>query len=236
MQSALSYMDSVNDLSQLLLKKGITLVGFADVSKGLAKEFRHIPKAISLAISHPPNKIKPKFWSDFYQYQYEEVDRALEAVQKQIVNYCKMNGWKALAIPPDSFKTDSRFVARLYPLFPHKTAATCAGLGWIGKNGLLVNKNYGPRLSWATVLTDADLTVSDTPFLQGHCGNCRKCIDACPSGAIKDQEWARGAHNVCHIDIHACQRQLEDNESKYGRAVCGLCILACPRGALSRRG
>ena len=59
-------------------------------------------------------------------------------------------------------------------------AATSAGLGWIGKNGLLISPDHGPRLSLATVLTDARLRP-DEPIEHCLCGECMLCIEHCPS-------------------------------------------------------
>lgn len=230
MQNAVSLNCDLTELKQILLKQGITLVGFADVRKGLAKEFQHIPKAISLALRHPPLDSANPMTKFFYSHHYEELDRDLEQTQKKIVKYLKNSGWKSMAIPPDSLRMDTSFISRLYPLFPHKTAATCAGLGWIGKSGLLVNEKYGPRMSWATVLTNAPLPVSAKPYLKGFCGHCRKCVKACPAGAIKDREWVREDSKSLYVDIKACTEQIKLNRGKLGQALCGLCVLACPLG------
>ena len=74
--------------------------------------------------------------------------------------------------PEFSLWTDAR-------VFPHKTAATQAGLGWIGKTALFVSPRLGPRLRLATVFTDAELPVGE-PVTEGRCGSCRRCVDACP--------------------------------------------------------
>ncbi|WP_461567702.1 4Fe-4S double cluster binding domain-containing protein [Thermincola ferriacetica] len=228
--------DSLNfnlgGLHQKILQWGASLAGYGDVRPGLAKEFKHIPTAISLAIRHPPaeSSIIRQNGVTAYTNQFPEVDNKLIVIQKKIVTYLRMQGWRALAIPPDTAQEDLRFIARLFPLFQHKTAATCAGLGWIGKSGLLINSRYGPRLSWATVLTDALLPVSEQPYLKGNCGSCRKCVDICPSGAIKDEEWTRQSTTQVKIDVSRCARQLEKNYQALGRYICGLCILACPLG------
>ncbi|MCL6447880.1 MAG: 4Fe-4S dicluster domain-containing protein [Armatimonadetes bacterium] len=213
---------------------GATLVGIGDVSHGLAVELRHLPVAISLAVRHPSpgRNLIYAMQGPLYSSRYEQVDLMLEQIQKKVVNLLRSQGFKSLAIPPDTHRRDNRFIARLYPLFSHKMAATCAGLGWIGKNGLLVNEIYGPRLSWATVLTNAPLEVCTSPYVASRCGNCRRCVDACPAGAISDREWSRDEGPVSHIDVEACRAQLEKNRQLVGEDLCGLCILVCPRGQL----
>lgn len=211
---------------------GVTLVGFGDISVGLAPELQHLPTAIALAVKHPVNRGTYKCGSlTAYSNQYEEVDRVLESVQKKIVTLLKTQGWRTLAIPPDSAKTDGSFISKLYPLFPHKTAATCAGLGWIGKSGLLVNQRYGARLSWATVLTDAPLEICSTPYTEGKCGSCVKCVNACPASAIRNVNWMRGQKAEPFINVDTCADYMGYTVRVFQKYICGLCVLACPFGA-----
>jgi epoxyqueuosine reductase len=61
--------------------------------------------------------------------------------------------------------------------------AVRSGLGWIGKNGNLLNKDHGSFFFIATLITDLDIEA-DEPFRTDHCGTCTRCIDACPTDAI----------------------------------------------------
>ena len=223
------------ELKEKIAGWGVSLVGFGDVSIGLAPEFRHISRAISLAVRHPKYRGTYRCGSMIaYSNQYEDVDLILESVQKKITTLLKLQGWRTLAIPPDSAKPDGSFVSKLYPLFPHKTAATCSGLGWIGKSGLLVNSVFGARLSWATVLTDAPLQVHPTPYTEGKCGSCSRCVNACPVSAIGNTNWQRGEKAVPFIDVDTCADYMSYTVKVFQKYICGLCVLACPVGGTTR--
>ncbi len=224
------------ELKARIIEWGATLVGFGDVSIGLAPEFRHMPQAIAIAVRHPMYRGTYKCGSmTAYSNQHEDVDRVLITAQKKITTLLKSRGWRTMAIPPDSAKADGSFVSKLYALFPHKTAATCAGLGWIGKSGLLVTADYGARLSWATVLTDAPLEVCRTPYLVSKCGKCSRCVNACPVSAIRDEHWQRGEKAETFIDVKACADYMGYTVKVFQKYICGLCMLACPLGNKRRQ-
>lgn len=223
-------------LKQQILAWGATVVGFGDVSEALAPELRHLPVAISIAIANglTTDTVLQNGSVVAYNHQSSEVEARLEHIQRHIAQTLRQAGARFFAIPPNSHKPDRRFAARLYPLFPHKTAATCAGLGWVGKSGLLINKQYGPHLTWATVLTNAPL-LADKPIIQSYCAGCVRCVNYCPSQAIQGKHWQRDLGNVPYINLAACSEQLQKNQQYLGQAVCGLCVLVCPFGSAPKK-
>ena len=67
-----------------------------------------------------------------------------------------------------------------------KSLAVRAGLGWIGRNTLVVNPRFGSMMHLGELLISEDVDVYDTPMEGVGCGTCRRCVDACPNGAIMD--------------------------------------------------
>lgn len=114
--------------------------------------------------------------------------------------------------------------------FQAKTAATRAGLGWIGKNGLLVTEIYGPRVRLEAILVDLDLPPGQ-PIVQSHCGDCCICVDGCPSNSLKNTGWLSGMERNGLMDAHACFKYRSSFKPSLGRLLaCGRCALNCPKG------
>jgi epoxyqueuosine reductase len=78
---------------------------------------------------------------------------------------------------------DGRCFVDSAPVY-EKTWAHRAGLGWIGKNSLLINRHFGSWTFIGEIFVSTELAY-DEP-LKNYCGSCRKCIDSCPTGAIVD--------------------------------------------------
>ena len=83
--------------------------------------------------------------------------------------------------------------------FSHKLAAHLAGLGWIGKSCLLVTLEVGPRVRWASVLTDAPLMAGEP--LEERCGECRGCVEVCPAGAFSGRSFFFDEPRAARFDV-----------------------------------
>lgn len=89
-------------------------------------------------------------------------------------------------------------------ILPHKKIATMSGLGWIGKNNLLVTEKYGAALSMCSVLTDMPLDTVKTEIISSRCGECNLCVKACPVQAIHGKKWELGTSRDDIVDVYQC--------------------------------
>jgi epoxyqueuosine reductase len=114
--------------------------------------------------------------------------------------------------------------------FPHKTAATRAGLGWIGHHCQLITRPFGPWVRLGTVFTDMELPCGP-PIERNFCGKCTRCIDACPANALKGNVWYPGLPREEILDVWACDQWKKEHYFQYHKGRnCGICSAVCPLG------
>jgi ferredoxin len=199
-------------LKHLLRQEGATLVGVGDVTRALTSEIMHLNRGIAIAVNRSLGR---------------ETVEVLMGLQGLAAGWLRERCYRSLSIPPDSDRRKDKFISRLYKLFSHKTAATCAGLGWIGKNGLIINRQYGSKLSWATVLTNAPLEPDD-PVRESECGGCDLCVRHCPSGAISGRHWSLEEPLKKVVSYDKCSALKKERHLLHGKPNCGFCVTVCP--------
>lgn len=114
--------------------------------------------------------------------------------------------------------------------------ASKSGLGWIGKNGNLINKKQGSFFFLAVLITDLELT-SDNPFQTDHCGTCTKCIDACPTDAILPHKVLEATKCISYLTIELKSNQFPtewNQDSKNWIFGCDICQDVCPWNRFSK--
>jgi epoxyqueuosine reductase QueG len=101
----------------------------------------------------------------------------------------------------------------------HKHVGRAAGLGWFGRNNLLVNPGLGARFRLVTILTDMPLEPARP--LDDGCTTCRACAAVCPAGAIKESRD--------EFDHRACFEKLKEFQKLrlVSQLICGVCVKAC---------
>jgi epoxyqueuosine reductase QueG len=150
-----------------------------------------------------------------YLHHYKMLNLLLDQCALKLSIALQEEGYKALPVPASQIVDWEAQTAHL----SHKMIALRAGLGWIGRNNLLVRPDCGSRLRLSSVLTDMPLKT-DNP-MERDCAGCRECIDVCPVSAIKDshKEWNK---KICLEKLKYFARA-----HNVGQYICGLCVKVC---------
>ena len=229
-------MGYTEQLKDFIGSVGADLVGITDVEslRGLRTDpeelldsFSHVisvgvrvPKSVFDTILDKPTPI--------YSVVYQTINRVLDEIAYKTSRYLQKNDYSSLPIPASQIVDHENW----YGAISHKAVARMAGLGWQGKNLLLITPQFGSRVRLVTILTDAPLII-DKP-IKNRCGACTECKDACPVGAIKGvvtEDRYRNRNEALYFDRCVSKltkefAQLPDIDA----AICGICIKVCPYG------
>lgn len=114
--------------------------------------------------------------------------------------------------------------------------AVKTGLGWVGKNGNLINKQKGSFFFIATLITDLNL-IPDLPYAKDFCGTCTKCIDACPTDAILPNKEIQANQCISYFTIelkeHLLPHEFEGRSDNWIFG-CDICQDVCPWNRFSQ--
>lgn len=221
------------ELEALTLGLGATFVGTSDVVNCLPDSLKKYRYAITFGIRLSDAIIdeieeKPTF---AYFNHYRSVNALIDQISLRIVLALNKNGYNAYSIAASQSIPTS--TVSYSGIFPHKTGAVLAGLGWIGKNGLFIHKDFGPRVRLGTVLTDLELACDNT-VLKSGCKTCNICVNSCPALALTGNEWTAGLDRSSIVDAKACSEFMNQKFKHIGRgSVCGVCVKVCPHKAKS---
>jgi len=110
-----------------------------------------------------------------------------------------------------------------------KAWAAKAGLGWIGRNSMLINRDKGSYIFLGVLLINAPLEY-DRHSLKDYCGSCRKCIDACPTGAIMENRMIDSNKCLSYLTIENKGKIPQEYAEKTGNRIfgCDICQEVCP--------
>lgn len=223
-------MDISEELSNGLKNWGSTCIGFSQVKDKLPQSLKKLEYAVTVVIRLSDFIIDeildcPTFT---YFHHYRTVNTLIDQITLRGVLLLQDCGYKALAVPAS--QTVNNVKDKYCGIFPHKTAAVMAGLGWIGKNGLFISQDYGPRVRLGTILTDMELPCK-TAETESKCGECNECVKSCPAMALSGNCWYEGCAREQIVDAKACSDFMNEKFKHIGRgSVCGICVRVCPYG------
>ncbi|TCL70705.1 4Fe-4S dicluster protein [Hydrogenispora ethanolica] len=160
-----------------------------------------------------------------YQHHYDVTNARLDHFAAIVSSVIQRGGYPTLPVPAAERIDSERVCASV----SHKIVARLAGFGWIGKNCLLINPDYGPGIRWTTVLTAAPLP-ENLRVSENRCGDCRQCVKACPAQAIKGRNYYDGEPRDRRLDVSKCEAYFDALEKAGKLRVCGMCLQACPYG------
>lgn len=215
---------------------GIRMMGVASVERWdrppfqpwVPEEFRPsaiYPEArsvvvVGLPITLPVLETSP---SIHYFQLYKTVNELLDQATYHLSNLLGEHGHPSMFIPRDGYGHISLMMERALVFFSHRHAALLAGLGTFGVSNMVLTREYGPRVRFASVLTAAELPP-DPMMEENLCTRCMRCVDICPVKALSEEDYPKGLTRK-----EACAARAVDLGSKYA-SPCGFCIKVCPIG------
>lgn len=110
-----------------------------------------------------------------------------------------------------------------------------AGIGWLGKNSLLLNRQMGSFFFLAELIIDLEVSP-DPPMVKDYCGTCTRCIDACPTDAIVQPGVVDGSKCISYFTIEVKDQIPQEVKGKFENWVfgCDICQDVCPWNKFSK--
>ena len=218
-------------LSEWMEAKKIRVWGMADL-RDFPTPADHTGKAFPFAVSFAV-PLNPAIMGrvengpgQAYADEYIRLNNRINEMSAALASEIKAGGFRSGALAA-SERSDP---VNMAGDFPHKTAATRAGLGWIGLNCQLITYPYGPWVRLGTVFTDMELTCGP-PLEKNLCGNCRRCVEACPANALTGMLWSPGLAREDILNAQACDQWKKEHYLSYVKGhICGICSAVCPIG------
>ena len=233
-------MNLNEELYKLARSCMISSFGVADLSKvehsaidQAGTGIGNYPYCVTMGISLPKDIVNRLPYREQYNdalnykhFAYDVINQRLDLAASMLASLIQEKGYRVLPVPASGTIDHDR----IYGAFSHKLGARLCGFGWIGKNCLLITPQYGPRVRWVSVLTDAPLQPTGEGIMESRCGECTACADICPVNAIIGKTFSENEPREVRFDAHKCEAYFNSLTSAGKLYVCGMCLYACPHG------
>jgi epoxyqueuosine reductase len=214
----------------------IPLVGVAGVERWLNPPFKPwmpeefypqsiYPEArsvivIGLPVTLPALETSP---SILYRELYMTVNGLLDQYTYRLANFLSEKGYPSLFVPRDGYGSIKVLMDNPIAFFSHRHAAYLAGLGTFGISNMVLTPRYGPRVRFGSILTAAELPP-DPLMERDLCTRCMRCVDMCPSKALRREGYPEGLTNKKSCAAYSAEL------NEHYISPCGICIKVCPVG------
>jgi epoxyqueuosine reductase len=229
--------DELRSRIELLAKTmGISMMGFASSDRWETAPFNPwmppefypqnvIPGTktvivIGLPVTLPILETTP---SVYYHELYKTINGLLDQYTYRIALFLESEGHSAVGITRDGYAGLDVLRERPVAAFSHRHAAYLAGLGTFGVNNTLLTRRYGPRIRFASILTDVEFEP-DPVMEETLCVHCMRCVDHCPVRAIEPLDYPAQIMDKSRCTGHNASL------ARRGISPCGICIKVCPVG------
>lgn len=222
-------MDINNEIIRLLDQEGCNIVGFADLHNLSIEARQGFDRGILIALPYTKEAVLDNKNGMPKQYfaEYSAISKRLSELALLTADFIRQCGYKVLPKVPSMIVQDQDHRT----IMPHKTVATLAGIGWIGKCALLVTNEVGSALRLIVVLTNAPFDCG-TPIVKSICPpDCSICANICPGNAPLGGLWEAGIDRDSFFNAHACRSAARTRAKEMldiDETICGLCISNCP--------
>ncbi|MFX1417892.1 MAG: hypothetical protein ACFE9N_03105, partial [Promethearchaeota archaeon] len=209
--------ETTSDFWEIFEKKAkdlnVDLIGYTPVNENyIFKDLKvYGVNAIILSMEIKWDKVK-KAPGAICEIELFRVYKELGDVTIELAEYMKEQGYKSEAHHPFGGKL-------LYG--PHVVAAN---LGIMGRNGLIITPEFGPRQRWSIITTDAKIPITkerDFSELKDFCEKCGACVRECKGGSVYEKPIVKENGITTHIDRSKCIQSILDNN------YCSYCLRIC---------
>ena len=201
----------------LLFERGADIVRFVDISGLPEEQTQGFAKAVVFCGAFSKDFIIAVRDGEKTGYEFSAMERETDMTADWLADFLRDEGYRAYSQSEFSIEQSGSYDEdALSSRLPHKTIARLAGLGYIGKNNLLINEEFGCAFSMCSVLTDAPVVPESHAIVFAECGDCDVCKEVCPGNAIAGNEWSESAGREGVVDVFKCKCALK-------------CIVNCPK-------